>query len=95
MRILRVELLTRAGLLEAAAQVISDMPALDETVLWPTWREWGDASIVQARLLARTGQPDAAIGRLERKAGLQQLKNDFSWRRTSPGRRHARNQIDR
>lgn len=64
-RILRAELLTRAGLVEAAAQMIADMPALDQTVLWPTWREWGDASVVHARLLARTGQADAAIARLE------------------------------
>ena len=63
--ILRVELLTRAGLLESASQMVSGMPALADAPNWPSWREWSDASVAYARLLARTGRAEDAVLRLE------------------------------
>jgi LuxR family maltose regulon positive regulatory protein len=63
--ILRTELLTRAGLVESAGQLLAAMPDLDDAEAWPSWREWSDAAVVSARLLARTGAPDAAVRRVE------------------------------
>ncbi|WP_051231549.1 LuxR C-terminal-related transcriptional regulator [Kaistia adipata] len=63
--ILRAELLTRAGLVESAGQLVAAMPDLDDAAAWPTWREWSDATVVAARLLARTGETGAAVRRVE------------------------------
>lgn len=63
--ILQVELLTRAGRLEAARAVLGQLspPASAET--WPTLWEQGEARLAAARLALRLGQLAEASGLLE------------------------------
>ncbi|HWJ72341.1 MAG TPA: LuxR C-terminal-related transcriptional regulator [Kaistia sp.] len=64
--IIRIELMTRAGLLESALHIVERLPPIDVEGAWPTWREWSDASIALARILLRTERAEEALPVLAR-----------------------------
>lgn len=66
--IIRVELLTRAGLIESALHIAERLPPLGDDGAWPSWREWSDAALARARLLARTDRAEEALGLLDKLA---------------------------
>lgn len=69
--LMRVEALTRAGLLDSAWHVLEALPPVDLSedldTLWPTLRERHEALLTKARLLIKRDRPEQAlalIGRL-------------------------------
>lgn len=70
----RIELLTRGGLLESAADQMQRLPPIAtegadfplNEADWPTWRERHEAVLATARLSILRGRPEAAIAPLER-----------------------------
>ncbi len=64
--IIRIELMTRAGLLESALHLAETLPPPADEAAWPSWREWCDGTLVVARLLMRTGRAAEALPLLER-----------------------------
>ncbi|MDQ0469511.1 LuxR C-terminal-related transcriptional regulator [Labrys wisconsinensis] len=76
--LLRIEILTQAGMLESALRLLDQMPgcsdvdgpAPDACMGWPTWRERNEALLNRARLMVRMGEPERAIRLLGRVAAL-------------------------
>lgn len=58
--ILRVEILTDAGMFDAAGEAATRIPALESEAEWPARREKRDATIALARLRLRRGDPEGA-----------------------------------
>ena len=64
-----LELLTRAGQLEAAETVAGSLPDLSAREAWPTPRERRAAALAVARLALRKGDTEAALAGLDALAG--------------------------
>jgi len=62
--LLRVELLTRDGQLDAALALCRQWPETLDMARWPTPRLWREARLIQARLLLRGGNSTAALADL-------------------------------
>jgi LuxR family maltose regulon positive regulatory protein len=66
--LLRADLLTRAGLLDSAAQVLEALPPIASSAkmdtLWPTRRERHEALLVKARLAVKRDEPEQALALL-------------------------------
>ncbi|WP_176085896.1 LuxR C-terminal-related transcriptional regulator [Martelella sp. HB161492] len=63
--ILRLELQTFAGALDAAEMTIQSWPSISNPADWPTHREWWDATIAISRLRLRQGEHAEAAALLE------------------------------
>lgn len=63
--ILRLELQTFAGALDAAEMTIQNWPSISNPEDWPTHREWWDATLATSRLRLRQGEVAEARAHLE------------------------------
>lgn len=63
--LLRVELLTRAGLLDSALHILEALPVIEPSdkmdALWPTQRERHEALLAKARLMVKRVEPERAL----------------------------------
>ena len=75
-RILRVEILTRDGLLDSAALAAADLPDLDDDAAWPTRRENRQAWVTLARLTLRRGDAASADVALNRFRATRRDEDD-------------------
>ncbi|MBB5753965.1 LuxR C-terminal-related transcriptional regulator [Prosthecomicrobium pneumaticum] len=66
--VLRIELLTRAGLIDSALHLAAHLPPIEDEAAWPSWREWSDAAVALARIKVRAGRAEEAASLLDRLA---------------------------